>query len=572
MYKQFLLILLSFFVFQIGSAQILDIFKNKSYEVSSYVLKEKFDKDYLPSEVEGSHDKVKDGNKDWKKIDTGLKKIALEKIEDAVSFFEINANIKKQTNVATEISINTRENKEYGQPVFQNLKIKLLSVVNGFAIYALEYHFEAGNLSDSRTVKKLVARYFYSANINTGAIENIDIKPSGEQQKILETLTLSAFQKIYLLQTEKLELNNVAEIQKPIQADSLFSKKFNYSEAVVIPYTAGVMVEFPTYSESSKILDGKAFRLLLKYEDLEKFLAKFPKFKKYFTQNLKPASNSTKQRLRDEQISMDKFKNGPEELKVLELFDFDKKIYEMKIDHFQISDGGKRFQGSKIFRFNEDQTIQLIENRGPDGEIHSEEKFTYTDFQELESITSTGYKKYLTLYYYRNEDFDYSEKIELEKHGNPYDSFRKTDLEIRQHHLVYNGNYRYDILFNVVGAISEHIYGRHYSENMACGNNHCLIYDKEERVVGVKAMQNGSIEILTDDDGKILESYFDSNRHQYFFTYDFKNRIEEIKYLESGTLKNTSTYKYHESPTSPLNILKEGQTTTEQIYSFTFWD
>ncbi|WP_026450327.1 hypothetical protein [Aequorivita capsosiphonis] len=571
MQKQFLLIL-AFFVFQIGSAQILDIFKNKSYEVSSYVLKEKFDKDYLPSEIEGNHDKLKDGNKDWEKIDTELKKIALERIENAVSFFEINANIKKQLQVTKDIAINYRKENEYGEPVFQNLKIKLLSVVNDFAIYALEYHFESRDQSNSRTSKKLVARYFYSANINTGSIENIDIKPNKEQQKILETLSISEFQKIYLLQTEKLEMNDVAKIHNPIQADSLFSKKIDYSEAIIFPYTAGVMLEFPDYSESSKILDGQSFRFLLKDKDLESFIAQFPKFKKYFSQNLKPASKTTKDRLADEQIYLDKFKSGPEELTILKLFDFDKKIYEMKIDNFQISDKEKRFQGSKIFLFNEDESIHLIENRDSKGEIHSEEKFTYTDFQELESVTTTGYRKNLTLYYYKNQELIYSEMIELEKQGNPYDSYKQTDLKIRQHHLIYNDKYRYDISFNLVGDISERINGRHNSENMACGNSHCLIYDSEERVVGVKAMKNGSVELLTDDDGKILESYFDSNRHQYFFTYDAKNRLEEIKYLESGNLKNTTIYQYHESTGSPLSILKEGQTTNEQVYSFKFRD
>lgn len=572
MQKQFLLILLLFSVYQSGISQILDVYKNKNYEVSSYLLKENFDKDYLPTEVKGYHDKLKEGNKQWKKIDAELKTIALEKIENAVSFFEINANIKKQLNIAKEISINNREENEYGQPVFQDFNIKLLSVVNDFAIYALEFNFEAGNLSDSSAFEKLVSRYFYSVNINTASIENIDIKPDEAQQKTLENLTLSRFQKIYLLQTEKLELNNVAEIQNPTLNDALFTKKMDYSEAIIFPYFSGVMIEFPTYSKSSKILDGKAFRLLLRDGNLESFITQFPKFKKYFTQNLIPASKITKERLADEQIYLDKFKYGPEELKVFKLLDFDKKIYEMKIENFQISDAEKKFQGSKIFLFNEDQSIHLIESRNSDREIHSEEKFTYTSFHEIESATITGYEKNLTLYYYKDQELNYSEKIELEKHENPYNSYKQTDLKIRQHHFIYNNNYRYDILFNTVGDISQRSYCRYNSQNMACGTNYCLIYDNEERVVGVKVVQNGAIEILTDAYGNVLESYFDNDRHQYFFSYDAKNRIAEIKHLESGRLKDSTIYQYNPSKTSPLRILKKNQNVTEHSYTFKFWD
>lgn len=570
--KKHFLILLAIFAFQNGFAQVFDVFKNKKYEVSSYVLSEKFDKDYLPSEVKVYHDKLKDGNKQWEKIDTGLKEIALEKIENAVSFFEINANIKKQLKIAKEISINNREENEYHQPVFQNLNIKLLSVVNDFAIYALEYNFEAENLSNSRTSKKLVANYFYSANINTSSIENIAIKPDAEQQKILETLSLSEFRKIYLLQTEKLELNDVSKIQNPILIDSSFSKKIDYSEAIIFPYTSGVLIEFPAYSKSSKILNGKAFRLLLIDDDLQGFVAKFTKFKKYFTQNLKPASKATKEKLTDEQIYLNRFSQGPEELEVLKMFDFDKKIYEMKIENFQVINDEKKFSDSKIFRFNEDQTIHLMEIRDSKGEIHSEEKFTYTKFQKIETAINSTYEKSLTLYYYKNEELSYSEKIKIDKQESPYNNSMQTELEITQHHLIYNDRYRYDLRFNNVGDLNENIFSRHISENTVCGGQHCLIYDAQNRVVGIKILKSGSIEILTDTDGKILESYFDNDRHQHFFSYDAKNRVAKVKHLESGRLKDTTIYQYDQSETNPLRILKKKQNTTEHSYSFKFWN
>lgn len=572
MQKQFLLTLLAFFVFQIGFAQTLDVFKNRSYEISSHILKETFNKDYVPADVKIHQDKLKNGNKQWQKIEADLKKIAISSVENAVSFFEINAVIKKQLNIAKEILINNREKYEYAEPVFQNLNIKLLSVVNDFAIYSLEYNFEAANLSDSRTYIKLFTRHFYSANINTGTLENIDIKPNAEQQKILASLTNSQFQKLYLLQTEKLELNDVEKIQNPSLIDTSFAKIINYSEAVIFPYTSGLMIEFPAYTKTSKILDGKSFRLLLKDEELEGLLTQFPKLKKYFTQNLKLPSKTTKERLADEQMNMDKFKYGPEKLQVLKLFDFGKKIYEMKIEQFQLFNTEKQFTSSQTFRFNEDQNLDLIESRGSNREIGQEEKFTYNSFQELESVTETGYKKNLTLYYYKDKELSYSEKIELEKYENPYNSSNQNDLKIRQHHFVYNGNYRYDILFYAVGDISEHIYGRHNSENTTCGNNHCIIYDNEDRIIGVKVMQGGSIEILTDAEGKILESYFDNDRHHYYFSYDAENRIKDIVYRENGTVKNTYNYQYHESPTSPLSILKKDENTTEYIYSIKFWD
>ncbi|MDC7999615.1 hypothetical protein POV26_01040 [Aequorivita todarodis] len=572
--KKQLLILLAFFAFQSGSAQIFDVFKNKSYKVSTTVSKENFDTDYLPSEVEIYHDKIELQNDQSEKIVSALKKMVTENLENAVSFFEIHAAAKKQLGTAHEISINIRgeQPRENPQPEFKNVSINLLSVVNNFAIYAVNYTFEAGNQSDSNAFKKLLTRHFYAANLNTGTVENIDIKPNAEQQKMLETLTISEFQKIYLLQTEKLKLNDAERIKSPIAIDTSFRKMIDYSEAVIFPYAAGVMIEFPAYSKSSKIVEGKAFRVLLKDTELQNLVEKFPKLKKYVTQHLLPAPKTTKEKMRDEHVDLKRFSRGPEELEVLKMFDFDKKIYEMKIENFQGINDEKKFSDAKIFRFNKDQTLHLIETRGAKGEIHSEEKFTYTNFQKVETATNLAYEKSLTLYYYKDEALSYSEKIQIDKQKNPYDSYLQTDMEITQHHLIFNDKYRYDLRFNIVGDLTDNLFSRHISENTVCDDQHCLIFDAKDRVVGIKVLRSGSIEILTDTDGKVLESYFDSDRHRYFFSYDAKNRIKEVKHLESGKLKDTTRYQYDQSETNPLCILKEKQYSTEHCYIFKFWD
>ncbi|AFL81228.1 hypothetical protein Aeqsu_1748 [Aequorivita sublithincola DSM 14238] len=573
MKKQFL-ILFVFFAFQTGFAQIIDVFKNKSYTVSTSVSKENFDKDYLPSEVEIYQDKIELENDQSEKIVLAFKKIVIENLENAVSFFEINAAVKKQLSTANEISINTRENQqlENMELEFKKVSIKLISVVNDFAIYVVNYNFEARNSSDSNSFKKLFTNHFYAANLNTGAIENIDIKPNAEQQKTLETLTISEFQKIYLLQTEKLELNDAERIKNPISIDTTFRKMIDYSEAVIFPYAAGVMIQFPAYSKSSKILEGKAFRLLLRDAELQSLVVKFPKLKKYFIQHLLPASKTTKENLTDEQINLSKFSQGPEELEVLKMFDFNKKIYELKIENFQGINDEKKLSDSKIFRFNKVQTIHLIETRGSKDEIHSEEKFTYTNFQKVETATNSAYEKSLTLYFYKDEDFLYSEKIQIDKQESPYDAYIQTDLEITQHHLIFNDNYRYDLRFNIVGDLKENVFSRHISENTVCGDQHCLIFDAQHHVVGIKVLRSGSIEILTDADGKVLESYFDSDRHHYFFSYDNKNRVTEVKHLENGKLKDTTLYQYNQSETNPLRISKKNEYSTEHNYIIKFWD
>lgn len=572
--KKRFLILLAFFAFQTGFAQIFDVFKNKSYKFSTNVSKENFDKDYLPSEVEIYQNKIELENDQSEKIVSALKNVVIENLENAVSFFEINADVKKQLSNANEISINIRENQQWEnrEPEFKKVSINIISVVSDFAIYAVNYNFQAGNPSDSNSYKKLFTRHFYSANLNTGAIENINIKPNVEQQKILETLTISEFQKMYLLQTEKLELNDAERIKNPISIDTTFRKMIDYSEAVIFPYAAGVMIEFPAYSKSSKILDGKTFRLLLRDADLQNLLVKFPNLKKYFTQHLLPALQTTKENLTDEQVNLSKFSQGPKELEVLKMFDFNKKIYELKIENFQGINDESKFSDSKIFRFNEDQTIHLIETRGSKDEIHSEEKFTYTNFQKIETATNSAYEKSLTLYYYQDEDLRYSEKIQIDKQEDPYDSYMQTDWEITQHHLIFNDNYRYDLRFNIVGELKENIFSRHISENTVCGDQHCLIFDAQHHVVGIKVLRSGSIEILTNADGKVLESYFDSDRHHYFFSYDAKNRVTEVKHLENGKLKDTTLYQYNQSETNPLRILKKKEYSTEHSYTFKFWD
>lgn len=574
MQKQFLFILLSLFIFQSGFSQIVDVFTNKNYKISSFILDENIDADYVPEKFNIYQDKIKNPNPQWKKIDAEINRIALESIKNPVSFFEINAAVKKKLKVAEAISTNNRRENEqkFSEPTFQNLKIKMLSAVNDFAIYVLEYYFETKNLSNYNEQKRFVVKRYYTANINTGAVESLTIKPNTEQTKSLSVITNAQFQKIYLLQTEKLELNNLEKIKNPTLIHTPFTQKIDFSEAVIYPYAAGLIVEFEAFSEASKILDGKAFRVYLKTEELNVLIQKFPNLKKYFETKLAFPSNEIVKKLSDSLFNFERFRSGPEELDVLIFQDFNKKIYEMKIDNYQNLDTEKRFVGSKTFRFNEDESLHFIETSGIDNEISTIEKFTYNAINNLESETKTGYGNSLTLYLYENETLAYSEKIELEKNEDPYNSIPQNNLEIKQHHRIYNNNNRYNFYFNLVGDLSETVFSRNISGNTACTENYCFIFDEKHRIIGIKVEQIGSIEILTNPNGQILESYFDDNRHHYFFKYNSENSVKAIYHYENDNLKNTTLYEYPTAAMGNLKIIKKGQNTTEHVYSFKFWE
>ena len=229
--------ILSFCLISIlGQSQILDIFQNKEYSVSSYVLSADIKKDYSPSKLEIIHDKNKDKNEIWTKIEDQFFSKAIETVNDEVAFFQLNSKaLKYQSQIEKWNRLQGNENRYTINPKFISIDIELISVLNNCGIYSINYNFEF-NSGGRYGKEEIPMKKFYLADFEKNSIIEISESPTPAQQVILKKLTRSKFKTLYLLKTQKIDLDNLERIENAIQNDEKgveIASKLYFSEALV---------------------------------------------------------------------------------------------------------------------------------------------------------------------------------------------------------------------------------------------------------------------------------------------------------------------------------------------------
>lgn len=522
----------------LSQAQTFDIFSNKTYETSTNVVKVQSEKSHLPPEIEIYQDKNKSGEANWKTIEDQLFKLSVSQIEDEVSFFKLQNRASVFQQQFDELK--RLENPHYSgskkNPSFKNFEIKLISVLNQIGTYYIQYHFGEVSVKD-----------FYLADFQNKRITPVP-PPSAQQQEILKKISYSKFTYLYLLQTKKLDLKNVERIRaihsgKENTPD--FSDQIDYSEARVYPYFTGIMIEFPKNSVSSAIFDQAAFRILIKGQEMENLLSVYPAFKSAFSRKLqKPTSKIIQQLDQDELFSLQKFRFPPKEMELIrDLIPENRNIFSIKIEN------------QKLF-FNKNDQIERIEFRNEKDEIYREERYGYDHQNRLLHILKTQSQNQLELYYYEGDFLSYKETVEIQDyHSAIGNAYRR--LEIRQNHVAYHQNYRYEIFFNSVGELKRNLRFTHRNirENDFCTDHSCILRNASGKIIGIQ-QKNQNSELLMNENNQVLEAYFDDDREEYLFGYDQKGRIKNYASYVQQKLKNQTSYEYTDNPEKPV-ILRE---------------
>ncbi|RYM34841.1 hypothetical protein ERX46_05555 [Brumimicrobium glaciale] len=564
-----------------GQTQILDVFQNKEYSVSSYVLSAEIKKDYSPSKLEIVHDKNKDKNEVWSKIEDQFFSKATATVNDEVSFFQLNSKaLKQQSQIEKWNRLQGNDTRFSTNPKFKSIDIELVSVLNNCGIYSINYNFEM-NSGGHYGKDEIPIKQFYLADFEKNTIIEINDSPSAKQQDELRKLTLSKFKTLYLLKTQKIDLDNLERIEHAKENKAIgleIESKIYFSEALVYPYLTGVIVEFPERSNSSELFNNESFRVFLKDEEVQELLKVYPEFKPAFKNDLTPSSKTQIEQLNnDNNFDLSRFQHAPKELQMLDILDFEQKVYTMKITSYQLNDTNRRFMGTKKIFFNKSQQVNLIEYNDEYGKIRSEEIYKYNAKNQLENIGTSDRDKSLKLYHYKNDILDYTENYELDVES----SYQGTnvDLEIEQEHIIYSNNYQYTLRLNLVGEFNTRAYTqlRYLEKNQFCTNSYCVLTDENQNIIGVKQKRSGLFDILTNDKNQPVESYIDNDRHQHFFTYDEQGRIIELNSKSDSRNSFLVTYKYHMDKTKAL-VIKEvrgsysNETVIEHVYEFGFWE
>ncbi|PWH86310.1 hypothetical protein DIT68_03470 [Brumimicrobium oceani] len=564
-----------------GQTQILDVFQNKEYSTSSYVLSAEIKKDYSPSKLEIVHDKNKDKNEVWSKVEEQFFEKAKATVNDEVAFFQLNNKaLKQQSQIEKWNRLQGNDTRYSTNPKFESIDIRLISVLNNCGIYSINYNFEVN--SGGRYGKNMIPiKQFYLADFNRNTIIEIKDSPCSRQQEELRKLTLSKFKTLYLLKTQKIDLDNLERIENAKQNEKIgleIESKLYFSEALVYPYLSGVIVEFPERSNSSELFNQESFRVYLKDDEVQELLKVYPEFKPTFSKELKaPTKTQLEQLNNDHNFDLSKFSHAPKEIQMLDILDFEKEVYAMKITSYQLYDTNRRFMGTKKIFLNKLQQVNSIEHSDEYGKIRREEIYKYNNKNLLESIRTTDRDKSLKLYHYKDDVLDYSEHYELDVESDYQGT--NVDLEIDQEHIIYNNNYQYTLKLNLVGEFNTRAYTqlRYLEKNQFCTNSYCILADENQNIIGVRQERYGLMDILTNDKNQPVESYLDNDRYQNFFAYDEEGRIVSMNKFSNNTNSGSVEFSYQLDKKKAL-IIKEvrgsysNETVIEHVYEFEFWE
>ena len=562
--------MLFLFIYPIlGKAQLMDVFQNKEYYTSTYVLKAELAKEYAPSILEIYQDKNNNVDNNWKDIEQQLYNMALKQVENEVSFFQLHTKARKRLKHIEDVE--RIRDSDFVTKV-QNLtlnkvEIHMEAVLNAIGVFYIQYNFDDIHI-----------REYYLADFPHTKIIKIGNTPNSRQQEVLKNLTLSRFTALYLLQTQKLDLENTDRIrstQKGTGNAPDFSKDFDYSEAIVYPYFSGIMVEFPENAMDSKIFDNHAFRLLLMGSELTELLKVYPEFKSTFITAVQRPSKMVVKALNDDSnFDLSRFKTAPKEFELVESINWinsGQKIFSLNITNYQTNDTVKNLIGSKKIFLNKNNKVLRIEERNDKNIIVGEIKYNYDTKNELTEINFSGSRKRLKLFYYRDDLLNYTQDIDIEE-INTSNRKKYIDLNVSNQYFTYNDKYRYTLSFNLVGDLDRNkiLQSRYIDNDQFCANKTCLLTNEKGKVVAVINKKGSPIDIRVNARNQPVESYFDFDRDHYIFSYDDKFRIKTFSSYSGQSINAVTKYEYPQNQdgvislySSPNNLLQE--------YEIAFW-
>lgn len=549
------LLIISFLLSFSLKAQFYDIYQNQSYEISNRVLKHLSDKEHHPGEIEILQHKNQDENPQWTKIEDDLYRKAIQKIDSEFEYFKILNRLKNRSENAGEL-LRLRNREEPGKAKLDRITIELISLSNGFGVYSINYRYELP--TQRNDFLALPISDYFLADYKSGKLTEIGGNPDSKQQIELKKLSSAELKKLYLLQTKKLFPNEVERIQNLTfdpKDDSDFLTKIDFSEAIVFPYFNGLRIEFPKYSNSSKMFDGKSFRIVLNEMETKELLKVYPEFKKVFAKELKiPTQENIEKLNNDNNFDLSKFSSAPKELELLGILNPNSGLKMMKIETYRNQPSSNELMNTKYFYFNDFKKLDSIIIKNEREETLFSEAYFYDKNNELTAIYNPKDETKLRLFSNKGSNGN-KEKIKMFEYRDAL-SNQYLELSVIREITVFNDLYRYSQEIELVGEpkYENKTYVRFLDNYSYCTEYLCVLYDEKGRLIGIKTNKYQTMDVLVNENNQPLEAYFDNDRDKYFFIYDEKGRIKKFQSISSN--RKSVVYEYHEDPNHPLTIFE----------------
>ncbi|MDD2983797.1 MAG: hypothetical protein PHQ74_10455 [Crocinitomicaceae bacterium] len=538
------------------NAQLTDVFTNTVYSsVSTRVIKKENKMDYISGELEFYQDHLNHENFSDALFEK-IQNVAVQNITDKLYFQIVFNELLEKINRNNQIFSDNGEEIEYENPKFQNLEIKLVSILNNQAIFSFNYDFEVFNYSNRNRPETFSIQRYYHVDLKTEKVERFNPYLSN-YATVFPKIVLDKLNRLYAISTKKIELNKLEDSIPRNHFDGFLSR-LKIEEAKLIPYFAGAIIVFDAYSESSKNFRGQAFQVYLNYDELKTFSNLLPYYKSFYG-NFKNDSK-VNPLLAEIEEKVKKFGQDPS---TLDFIDSTSKINNLEIELYQQDD---KLYRTERYEFDESGKLILNTILNVGDKNHSQKIYSYFENGNLKSIASVNTKKELDelqFYYYKNGKAQNQENIQqqivdYDNYNNQNSNSKSLEAEFNQEFYFYNKDYQYTFRMDAFKEVSrEHITISFISGNEYCNGWRCLVLDDKLHVIGIKSSKHPmhAAQALTNNQGQVTEYFYDNDRRIRYYTYDDLYRITSIKKFSDSKLETQISYEYENDGKIPSVVI-----------------
>lgn len=577
--------------------QIVDVFKNKTLDFKQVYKEVKSSQVNVFGETEViTYVPDNPATPALKQISNQLLQITNSDWNNEVTFLQLFKEAKTKINVYLELINSQNSRNDYGEndeenktiPRLKEIECKPVSVSDQLIWYRIEYTFGISRRerSDENEIKLI---HYYTANTTNGKLEQIK---NNLNQLALDNITkklVPFFTHDYLIRTEKLSPSQIVEsddeedsdedyyerihrpMQKMIGKDSAsicqdLCQHLNFSEASFYMFGWGIVIEFPQFSESSKVYGGDAFSVFMPYnrcEFLKPYLSGI-----YFpasSQNIKTSIKDFNEKKLFERIS--KIGNFPPIENVVSEQKGDQKVKSIFIKSYQLfKNDQSNYRGLFTITFDNSGKIISRTYENEQKKLISKEMFHYDRLNRLVESRRNSERKTFENHYY-----NYDELNNLSSH------FSYDENNVNAEYFFYNNNYAYRISINNLEVnCSAGIASYEINQNEITFGGLTYVMDEKNLPIGMRKAKYSyqQFSVGHDTKGRIVESHFENDRRNCYFDYDKNDRISRCQSSEYQNSTTVLDYYYRDEQSLPEKNIKNTQQNNiveKEEYAYEFY-
>lgn len=421
------------------------------------------------------------------------------------------------------------------------IECKPVSALDGKLYFSIRFEFQ--NPIYNRQVKNPSLQQYYAADLNSGQIGRHENSYGAATLDRVEKQISYLFNAQHHVAMDNVSLSEVMPLSHDepgysgldISGTTDMIPRMDMAEAEFIPMGFGILVQFPEYTESSKLYLGQAIDVFLPFEQASRLANSLPGFA--FPSEFRPQNTTFKNF--DFRNPLGQFETMLKPPQIEDLFKQRKDSIPSQLSSsgHHILKTGEELKDPWIQVLNFDTSGVTTELLSADrtGKIHR--RTTYSRDSEGNLLAE-----------YIEDNKDSMQRFAYDKLGNLTVFERIKGIESSVTYCLYSGQYAY--LYDT-GDKSLRRFVK--SEDELCVDNNCYVLNDHGKVIGVSYSEalRGYAQIAYDEQGRLVEIHRIHEDEDIYIEYDEQDRLQSWSKLIDLEKIQEVTYLYENDSELP---------------------